>query len=106
MKALMKRAGTLTLVAAMVVVPGLAAIGVCAQYISSGAGDRPMTGWLLGDRTQTETTLWSYTTSWLFKFFGGAFTYSGSRARSFSVGTYYMSNNTLAHVRCDGYRLL
>ena len=106
MRALMKRAGTLTLVAAMVVVPGLAAIGVCAPYISSGARDRAMTGWLLGERTQTETTLWSYTASWLFKFFGGTFTHSGSRTRSFSVGTYYMSNNTLAHVRCDSYRLL
>lgn len=44
MKAVARRAGVITVLGLLVLVPGLHALGECASQISSGEDDEPLTG--------------------------------------------------------------
>ena len=104
MKVLVKRTAVVTLLAAIVLVHGLTAMVACANYVSSGARDRPLIGWLVGERTYTQTSTRSTNASWGFRSFRGAFSRSGTRSSSYSIGTYEMSDGTRREIRCDRYR--
>ena len=103
MKALVKRTVTALLLAALVT-PGLSA-AVCANYISSGGGDAPLTGSLLGERTVTTTTTRSFGTTGGFKTVTGSTSYSSTTTISYSVGVYEMSDGTRIELRCDTYQV-
>ena len=100
MKVLVKRTAVVTLLAAMVLVHGLTGMVACANYISSGARNRPITGWLVGARTYTQTSTRSASASWGFRSFRGMFSRTRTRSSSYSIGTYEMSNGTRREIRC------
>ena len=106
MKVLVKRTSVVILLAAMVLVHGLTGMVACANYISSGARNRPITGWLVGARTYTQTSTRSASAIWGFRSFRGMFSRTRTRSSSYSIGTYEMSNGTRREIRCDSYRYI
>ena len=104
MKALVKRTAVASLLAAMVLAQGLTGTIACANYVSSGARYRPLTGWLVGERTFTTTSTRSANASGGFRSFRGAFSRTRTRSSSYSIGTYEMSDGTRREIRCDRYR--
>ena len=104
MKVFVKRTAVASLLAAMVLAHGLTGMIACANYVSSGARNRPLTGWLVGERTYTTTTTRSANVSWGFRAFRGVFSRVGTRTFSYSIGTYEMSNGARKEIRCDSYR--
>jgi hypothetical protein len=104
MKALARRAGVLTLLGLFLLVPGLAAVGECASYISSGSSDEPLTGELTGQRMVTVTSAMTLTSSLSSKLLGGSYSLSRTTTTTYYVGTYVMSDGTTRQVRCDTYR--
>ena len=104
MKALVKRTVIVTLLAGIVMVHGLEAVEACAAYISSGSGDEPLTGWLIGEQTITQTTVRTFGTTGGFRTATGSASYTTTTSRSYSVGTYEMSDGTRRQVRCDSYQ--
>ena len=104
MKAKVKQVGAATVVALLLSVSGLAGLTNCVAYISSGAEDKPLTGWLTGESTVTKTTTHSYTGGWTYKFFGGNYSYTSTIAESYTVGSYKMSDGTTQQLRCDTYQ--
>lgn len=103
MTALMRRAVLMTLLALLVLAPGVVAITNCAQFISSSADDSPLTGWLMGEQTVSTSSTSGYSGSWSYMNFGGTFNGSSTTTVSYSVGTYQMSNGTIQYLRCDSY---
>jgi hypothetical protein len=97
---LTKRAGVVTVLALVLSAWPLAAMTYCAQFISSGADDAPLVGWLMGESqtTTTKTYSWSYTN------FGGTFDGSSTKTQSYTVGTYSLSNGDTITLRCDNYQ--
>lgn len=71
MRTFVKRMAVVTLLAATVLVHGLTGMADCAGFVSSGSRDRPLTGWLVGERTYTQTSSRSANTRWGFRSFGG-----------------------------------
>ena len=106
MKELAKRTAVVTLLAATALVHGLTGMVACANYISSGARDRPLTGWLVGERTYTKTSSRSFNTRWSYWVLGGTYSTTGTQSSSYSIGTYEMSNGTRREVRCDSYQFV
>ena len=106
MKVFVKRTAVVTLLAAMVLVHGLTGMVACANYVSSGARNRPLTGWLVGERTYTQTSTRSTSGSWGFRSFRGMFSRTGTTSSSYSIGTYEMSDGTRREIRCDRYRYI
>jgi hypothetical protein len=106
MKVLAKRTAVVTLLVAMVLVHGLTGMVVCANYVSSGARNRPITGWLVGERTYTQTSTRSASASWGFRAFRGMFSRAGTKSSSYGIGTYEMSDGTRRDIRCDRYRYI
>ena len=106
MKVLVKRTAVASLLAAMVLVHGLTGMIVCANYVSSGARNRPLTGWLVGERTYTTTTTRSANASWGFRAFRGVFSRVGTKTSSYIIGTYQMGNGARREIRCDSYRYI
>ena len=104
MKVLARRAGAIALLGLLLAVPGVMALGECADFISSGAREGPVTGELVGQRTVTSTRSSSYTSSWSARLLGGSFTYNQALTSSYSVGVYRMSNGETREIRCDTYR--
>jgi hypothetical protein len=105
MRKLAKQAGVLALMAMALSVESVAASINCADYITSGADDVPMTGYLIGERTQTTSTTTgsSLSFSWSWLNFGGAFNGSSTVTESYSVGTYMMADGWTQTIRCDNY---
>lgn len=104
MKALGKRAGVLALLAVLVAVPaGLVALESCAQFITTGAGDEPNAGYLIGERTVSITTVTTYSGGYDRLGFKGSMTSTRTVSESYAVGTYVMSDGTIRSFRCDTY---
>jgi hypothetical protein len=103
MKALARKAGVLTVLGLFLLVPGLAAVGECAAYISS-SGDQPLTGELIGQRTVTVSSAMTLTSSLSSKLMGGSYSLSRTTTTTYYVGTYVMSDGTTRQVRCDTYQ--
>ena len=104
MKALAKRATGMALLCLLVLVPGLWALGDCADYISSGGGEEPLTGQLIGQRTVSVTTSSSFTGSANKSILGGGFSYQRTRTITYTVGIYRMSDGSTKEIRCDTYQ--
>ena len=108
MKALVKRTGMLAvvaLVAALSMTDGLAAyMTECANFVTTGQYDDPVTGWLIGERTYSQTSTRTFNTSGTFGGIGGSSGFTQSTTVSYSIGTYLLSNGQTAELRCDTYR--
>jgi hypothetical protein len=102
-KTIAKRAGRTMLIAALALAPGAKALAECADYVSSGAGDQPLTGTLVGSRTVTQSTSQTFTGSFNTKLSGGSYQYQRSTTTTYEVGTYLMSDGTTQQIRCDTY---
>ena len=103
METLATRAGRTLLIAALVLAPGAKALAECADYISSGAGDQPLTGRLIGSRTVTQSTSQTFSGSISMKLTGGNYQYQTSTTTTYEVGYYEMSNGEVKAIRCDSY---
>ena len=104
MKALARRVGVLSLLGLFLIVPGLAAVGECADFISSGSDDQPLTGYLTGQRMVTMTSVMTLTSSLSSKLLGGSYSLSRTTTTTRYEGTYVMSDGTTRQVRCDTYQ--
>ena len=108
MKALAKRLGVLTvvlLVAAVTMTDGLAAkMQECANFVTTGQYDDPVTGWLIGERNFSQTTTRTFNSSGSFGGIGGSSGYTQTTTVSYSIGTYLLSDGSRADLRCDTYR--
>ena len=103
MKAVARRAGVITVLGLLVLVPGLHALGECASQISSGEDDEPLTGRLVGERTVSYSSGYTFNGSFGNPTITGSFTYQRTSTTSYNVGVYEMSDGTSKEVRCDTY---
>jgi hypothetical protein len=106
MKANVRRAGVLTLLGLFLLVPGLKAAGQCADYITSGGRDAPLTGELVGEYMVTVTSTMTLSSGLTAKLFSGSYSISRARVTTHWVGTYRMSDGTTRQVACDTYRFV
>jgi len=108
MKALVKRTGmvmVVALVAAMTMTNGLAAyMQECANFVTTGQYDDPVTGWLMGERNFSQTSTRTFNANGTFGGIGGSSGFTQSTTVSYSIGSYQLSNGTIADLRCDTYR--
>ena len=104
MKAMVWRVGAIVLVLALMLVPGVQATSDCADYISSGGGDEPLSGTLVGQQTRTLTTQQSFSGTYGTPVVRGTYTYNRSFSTTYNVGTYQMSDGSTITVRCDTYQ--
>jgi hypothetical protein len=104
MKASVRRAGVLTLLGLVLLVPGLAAAGECASFITSGSSDAPLTGELVGQRMVTTTSTMSFQSGIAAKMLSGSYSLSRTTTTVHWVGTYRMSDGSTREVRCDSYQ--
>lgn len=66
----------------------------CAQYITSGAGDEPSSGTLLGEKTVS------------YSFSGSGFGWRVSYSESYQVGVYEMADGSRLEVKCSDYTVV
>jgi hypothetical protein len=104
MKAMVKRAGAIALALVVVTAFPLAAWGNCADNITSGGEDAPLTGWLMGERSVSTTTSYSYKGSWTFMNFGGTFDGTRTVTETHWEGSYKMTDGSIRNIRCDTYQ--
>lgn len=74
----------------LTMVPG-ALHAECAQYVTSGAGDEPMSGSLVGEKTVS------------YSFSGSALGWNVTYSESYQVGTYRMEDGEEIRLRCSDY---
>jgi hypothetical protein len=106
MKASVRRAGVLTLLGLVLLVPGLEAAGECANYITSGGSDAPATGELVGQRMVTTSLTLSVSSGITAKLLTGSYSLSRTTTTVHWVGTYRMSDGSTRQVACDTYQLV
>lgn len=108
MKAKVRRLGWATVVAVAALAtttPGVGAyMAMCANYITSSSYDEPIVGWLIGERSITQTTTTQYGSTGGWKIFTSSVSRTSVTTISYSIGTYVMSDGTRAEIRCDTYR--
>ena len=106
METLATRTGRMLLIAVLVLAPGAKALAECADYISTGAGDQPLTGRLIGSRTVTQSSSQTFTGNFNTRLSGGSYQYQRTTTTTYDVGVYEMSDGTKVEVRCDTYTLV
>jgi hypothetical protein len=80
-------------------------LAACADYISSGDGDQPLTGRLIGQRTVAVSSTQQITGTFNTRLSGGSYQYQRTVTTTYEVGFYEMSDGTTRMVRCDSYTL-
>ena len=103
MKAKVRRMAWVTLVAVAALAtaaPGVGAyLAMCANYITSSGYDEPIVGWLIGERSITQTTTTQYGSTGGWKVFTSSVSRTSVTTISYSIGTYLMSDGTRAEIQ-------
>ena len=102
METLARRAGRVMLLGLLLLAP-IKVLAECADYVTSGDGDDPMTGRLIGTSTLAMGSQQTITGSFNTRLSGGSYQYQKSTLLTVQVGTYEMSDGTYKTLRCDNY---
>jgi hypothetical protein len=76
----------------------------CANFVTTGMYDDPVTGWLIGERTVSQTSTRTFSLGGGLRNLTGTTQYTQSTTATYSIGTYQLSNGQRAELRCDTYR--
>jgi hypothetical protein len=108
MRTMVKRSGTAVVAAViglMTMAGGAAGLMTeCANFVTTGMYDDPVTGWLIGSRTVTQTSTRTFSVGGSLNNLTGTTQYTQTTSTTYSIGTYQLSNGLRADLRCDTYR--
>jgi hypothetical protein len=108
MRTTVKRSGmaaVAALVGSMMITDGVAGLMTeCANFVTTGMYDDPVTGWLIGSRTVTQTSTRTFSVAGSLSNLSGTTLYTQTTTTTYEIGTYQLSNGGRAELRCDTYR--